>query len=53
MCVARIALERRDTAANTGGARIFDLTQGDYRKVEGIRVPFAIDYLSADATLPG
>jgi hypothetical protein len=33
------------------GARVLDVSLHDYRAVEGIRVPFAIDYRRADGTL--
>jgi hypothetical protein len=36
---------------NTAGAPVLDVTQHDYRSVEGIRVPFSIDYRSPDGTL--
>jgi len=39
------------TVVNTSGAPVLDVTQHDYRFVEGIRVPFAIDYRDPDGTL--
>jgi hypothetical protein len=36
---------------NAQGARVVDVSLHDYRAVEGIRVPFAIDYRRADGTL--
>jgi hypothetical protein len=36
---------------NTQGRRVLDVALHDYRAVEGIRVPFAIDYRRADGTL--
>ena len=36
---------------NAQGARVLDVSLHDYRAVEGIRVPFAIDYRRADGTL--
>jgi hypothetical protein len=39
------------TIMSANGARVLDVTPHDYRSVEGIRVPFAIDYRSPDGTL--
>ena len=39
------------TILNAQGARILDVALHDYRAIEGIRVPFAIDYRSPDGTL--
>jgi len=39
------------TIMSAKGARVLDVTPHDYRSVEGIRVPFAIDYRSPDGTL--
>ena len=39
------------TIMNPQGARILDVAPHDYRAVEGIRVPFAIDYKGPDGTL--
>ncbi len=39
------------TIINAQGARVLDVSLHDYRGVEGIRVPFAIDYRSPDGTL--
>ena len=39
------------TIMNAQAARILDVSLHDYRVVEGIRVPFAIDYRSPDGTL--
>jgi hypothetical protein len=39
------------TVMNIAGAPVLDVTQHDYRSVEGIRVPFAIDYRRPDGTL--
>jgi hypothetical protein len=39
------------TIMNVQGARVLDVSLHDYRGVEGIRVPFAIDYRSPDGTL--
>lgn len=39
------------TIMNGQGARVLDVSLHDYRGVEGIRVPFAIDYRSPDGTL--
>src|SRR6266481_7495509 len=39
------------TIISAKGARVLDVTPHDYRSVEGIRVPFAIDYRSPDGTL--
>jgi hypothetical protein len=36
---------------NAQGRRVLDVALHDYRAVEGIRVPFAIDYRRADGTL--
>ena len=36
---------------NAQGARVLDVSLHDYREVEGIRVPFAIDYRRPDGTL--
>ncbi len=36
---------------NAQGAHLLDVALHDYREVEGIRVPFAIDYRRADGTL--
>ncbi len=36
---------------NAQGAHILDVAPHDYRAVEGIRVPFAIDYRSPDGTV--
>lgn len=36
---------------NAGGTRILEVKQHDYRNVDGIRVAFAIDYLSPDGAL--
>jgi hypothetical protein len=36
---------------NAQGKRVLDVALHDYRAVEGIRVPFAIDYRRADGTL--
>jgi len=36
---------------NAQGAHILDVALHDYREVEGIRVPFSIDYRGADGTL--
>lgn len=35
----------RFSIVHAGGARILDVKPHDYRNVEGIRVPFAVDYL--------
>lgn len=39
------------TIMNAQGARVLDVALHDYRAIEGIRVPFAIDYRSPDGTL--
>jgi hypothetical protein len=39
------------TILNAQGARVLDVALHDYRAIEGIRVPFAIDYRSPDGTL--
>jgi hypothetical protein len=39
------------TIMNAQGAHILDVAPHDYRAVDGIRVPFAIDYRSADGTV--
>jgi hypothetical protein len=39
------------TIVSATGTRVLDVTPHDYRSVEGIRVPFAIDYRSPDGTL--
>jgi hypothetical protein len=39
------------TIMNAQGARVLDVTLHDYRAIDGIRVPFAIDYRSPDGTL--
>ncbi len=39
------------TVQNAQGARVLDVVLHDYRSVEGIRVPFAVDYRSSDGTL--
>ena len=39
------------TVVNTQGERVLDVSLHDYRGVEGIRVPFAIDYRSPDGRL--
>jgi hypothetical protein len=39
------------TIMNAQGAHILDVAPHDYRAVEGIRVPFAIDYRSPDGTV--
>jgi hypothetical protein len=36
---------------NAQGARVLDVALHDYRAIDGIRVPFAIDYRSPDGTL--
>lgn len=36
---------------NAHGARVLDVALHDYREVEGIRVPFSIDYRGANGTL--
>lgn len=36
---------------NTQGVQVLDVSLHDYRAVEGIRVPFAIDYRGADGTV--
>jgi hypothetical protein len=39
------------TILNAQGARVLDVALHDYRAIEGIRVPFAIDYRSPDGAL--
>lgn len=39
------------TIMNAQGAPVVDVVLHDYRAVEGIRIPFAIDYRRADGTL--
>jgi len=39
------------TIINARGARVLDVVPHDYRLIEGIRVPFAIDYRDAGGTL--
>jgi hypothetical protein len=39
------------TVLDRQGARVLDVAQHDYRSVEGIRVPFVVDYRSSDGTL--
>jgi hypothetical protein len=39
------------TIMSAQGARVLDVALHDYREVEGIRVPFAIDYRGAEGTL--
>jgi hypothetical protein len=39
------------TIMNAQGARVLDVSLHDYRAIEGIRVPFAIDYRSPNGTL--
>jgi hypothetical protein len=39
------------TIVNAQGAHILDVAPHDYRDVDGIRVPFAIDYRSPDGTV--
>jgi len=39
------------TITNAQGARVLDVALHDYRAIDGIRVPFAIDYRSPDGTL--
>jgi hypothetical protein len=38
------------TILNAQGARVLDVTLHDYRTIDGIRVPFAIDHRSPDGT---
>lgn len=39
------------TIMSASGAQVLEVTPHDYRSVDGIRVPFAIDYRSPDGTL--
>ena len=41
----------RFTVMNAQGARVLDVALHDYREVEGIRVPFALDYRGANGAL--
>ena len=41
----------KSTIMNAHGERVLDLAEHDYRSIDGIRVPFAVDYRGPDGTL--
>jgi len=41
----------KSTIMNAHGERVLDVVERDYRSIDGIRVPFAVDYRGPDGTL--